>query len=134
MSVTWVTRDTKAPVVQWWGTTPGAEGGGEGERASTSRRQAEEEKCQGEQQPRRSLKGAKKNANAAASFLPLDHVRKHPVQFFPPSLQHHKLTPPSLPPSSTRPLPPPPPTPAKTCAPLLPLLLASTTPAPSTLP
>ncbi|KAM3571335.1 hypothetical protein VYU27_006628 [Nannochloropsis oceanica] len=84
MSVTWVTRDTRAPVVQWWAAMPDEGGGWEGGRASSSRRQvkAGDRKCRAVEWRRQSLKGAKKTEPgdlAAASSSPLDRIEHQAV-------------------------------------------------------
>jgi len=102
MSVTWVTRDTRTPVVQWWAAMPD-EGVWEGGRASSSRRQvkAGDRKCRAVEWRRQSLKGAKKTEPgdlAAASSFPLDRIEVvlSPKQFL-TSLPALPNLPPSLP-------------------------------------
>eukprot|EP00624_Nannochloropsis_granulata_P000679 evm.model.NODE_12751_length_7016_cov_45.221493.1 len=76
MTVTWVTRDTEAPVVQWWAAMPEEDGRGKGRRARTIRRQAREGNCQAVEKRWQSLKSAKAESGGtpATSSQPLDHT------------------------------------------------------------
>jgi len=79
MSVTWITRDTEAPVVQWWAAMPEEDRRRKGRRARTIRRQAKEgnSNCLTIKQYPQSPNNAKAESGGSAAIFsqPLDQTQ-----------------------------------------------------------